>query len=208
MEKLEQLRSALEKHKSEVILLVLAVAGILISGYLLYLTGNEEKNLSEESISIDSPKAATTYVEISGAVNKPDVYEITFNMRLGEVLKKAGGLSLNADRLFFSRNFNLSQILQDQQKIYVPSREEILEGVMPEASPISNTPVEPEQPQAYRVNLNTASVTELDTLPGIGKITAAKIMSNRPYGSIEDLVAKNVVKLGVFTNLKELISVD
>lgn len=208
MEKLEQLRSALEKHKSEVILLVLAVAGILISGYLFYLTGSEEKNLSEEPISIDSQKTAARYVEISGAVNKPDVYEITFNMRLGEVLKKAGGLSLNADRLFFSRNFNLSQILEDQQKIYVPSREEIFEGVMPETSPISNSSVLSEQPRAYRVNLNTASVTELDTLPGIGKITAEKIMSNRPYGSIEDLVAKNVVKSGVFTNLKELISID
>jgi DNA uptake protein ComE-like DNA-binding protein len=55
------------------------------------------------------------------------------------------------------------------------------------------------------VNINSASVGELDMLPGIGKATADKIIGNRPYGSIDELVGKKIVGEKVFEEIKEKI---
>lgn len=72
------------------------------------------------------------YVDLSGAVEKPDVYGVTPGARLKDVLTLAGGLSQGADRSFFARNFNLARLIQDQEKIYIPSMQEINAGIFTE----------------------------------------------------------------------------
>ena len=57
------------------------------------------------------------------------------------------------------------------------------------------------------VNINTASETELDALPGVGPVTAQKIISNRPYQKIDDLVSKKAVGASVFSKIKDQISI-
>ena len=57
------------------------------------------------------------------------------------------------------------------------------------------------------IDINAASESELDTLSGIGPVTAGKIIDNRPYGSLEELVSKKAVSSSVFEKIKDHISV-
>jgi competence protein ComEA len=57
------------------------------------------------------------------------------------------------------------------------------------------------------VNINTASESELDTLPGVGNVTAGKIISNRPYNALDELLSKKVVNTGVFEQIKDKITI-
>ena len=120
----------------------------------------------------------------------------------------AGGLTKNADNGFFNRNYNLSRILVDQEKIYVPSVWEVSNGYFIENKQTLNfiTAVEKAKANIEIININKGTIDELDTLPGIGKVTAEKIINNRPYSSIEELVSKKVVNKSVFEKIKNLIS--
>jgi competence protein ComEA len=189
----------LKKYKIEIFLLAIAFFSALISAGV-YLATQKERGTDEEIIS-NEPAAkqggGRIFVDIAGAVEKPDVYEVTAGARLKDVLGVAGGLSADADREFFSRNFNLAKIIEDQEKIYIPSTSEIQNGASVENAPTS----------AYnqKININRASLDELDQLPQVGKVTAQKIIENRPYQSLEDLLAKKVVNKSVYEKIKNLI---
>lgn len=152
-------------------------------------------------------------VEIAGAVVKPDVYEVAQNTRLKDILAKAGGLSQDADSTFFHRNFNLARVVKDQEKYYVPSVYEIGEGLYSESLRTVETGIQTYatmEPQTNltpkRVSMNAATVAELDSLPGIGAITAQKIIQNRPYTSVNELIEKKVVKNATFNAIRDLIT--
>jgi competence protein ComEA len=57
------------------------------------------------------------------------------------------------------------------------------------------------------VNINQATEEELDALPGVGPVTAQKIISNRPYQSVDDLVSKKAVGQSVFSKIKDQVRV-
>lgn len=59
-----------------------------------------------------------------------------------------------------------------------------------------------------KININTASLLELDSLPGIGLVYAQKIVSGRPYRQVLDLVTKKVVPLSLYGKIKDRISVE
>lgn len=204
------------KYLLEIILLTVALI-ITITALTIYAKNNQN---SEEEIqtSPTSPTALTSltkiYIDVSGAVKKPDVYQVVFGARLKEVIDKAGGLSDEADTVFFNRNFNLARIVTDQEKIYIPSIVEINNGIFVQnqrtldyTSPIisPNTGVVNNAPTDNNININSATIEELDTLPGIGKITAQKIIQNRPYQTIEELLTKKAVNKSQFEKIKELI---
>ena len=136
-------------------------------------------------------------VDIEGAVEKPGVYEIPFDSRIEDVLISAGGLSVKADREYVSKSVNLAQKLIDGAKIYIPE----LNGS--NNSNISNLP---NTPNSQLTNINIASESELDKLPGIGPVTAAKIIAGRPYQTLEELVSKKAVSQSVFTKINDKIS--
>jgi competence protein ComEA len=207
------LKKKLKKLWFEIALLSLS---IIISIAILILFFRQDKK-KEEVIKIESnnlPKMAEKYyVDISGAVKKPNVYQVKPGTRLKEVLEIAGGISDQADQNFFARNFNLARFVSDQEKIYIPSIEEINSGLFTEnsrsfdfISPV-NQPNQNEETdnQSSKISINQASEQELDQLPGIGAVTAKKIVDNRPYSKIEDLLNKKVVNQSVFNKIKDLI---
>lgn len=201
---LPSLFKRLKKYKIEIILLIIANITALTSVGVYLIS---QKQTTQEEAVIVSKKSPShsqekIFVDIAGAVEKPDVYQIAVGARLKDVLILAGGLSADADREFFRRNFNLAKILSDQEKIYIPSTEEIKNNIL-----VQNqlTWEKPPQNNSKKININTASLEELDQLPGVGKITAQKIIDRRPYQNLEELLTKKAVNKSVYEKIKELI---
>lgn len=206
------MKKIIKKHLVEFILLTIAFIFTLIS-LIIYLKNNSEIeqdfNIKTETTTNFSSKI---YIDVSGSVNNPDLYEAPIGTRLKDIIKKAGGLSENADKNYFYRNFNLARILNDQEKIYVPSVWEVQSGIFSEnqiqfdlLSPNYSQPNKLNN-QASLININQATLDELDTLPGIGKATAQKIIDNRPYQSLEDLINKKIINKTTYEKIKSLIS--
>jgi competence protein ComEA len=159
--------------------------------------------LSEEK-PVDKEKVL---VAMMGAVNKPDVYTVDVNDRLKDLLQKAGGLSKQADTEYFSKTFNLAQKVVDQQKFYIPSKEDVLSGYLStdvenNSSAASNSSSDAET----LVNINSAGLAQLDTLPSVGSVTAQKIIDGRPYQDLQELLDKKVVTQSVWDKIKPQIT--
>ncbi len=144
----------------------------------------EEGTVTTQEISVD----------IAGAVNQPGVYQFKSGARLSEAIAAAKGLSSKVDLSWVAKNLNLASKLSDEQKIYVPFQGEAVLGSSKTSTGL--------------ININTANATELDTLPGVGEVTAGKIIANRPYEKIEDLKTKKAVGNATFEKIKGLISVN
>jgi competence protein ComEA len=214
-----------EKYKSEIVLLLVSIILIIISIQIYFSSVADEKQTESlaatPTIKTPSPtqKKTQIYVEISGEVNKPDVYLLEQGARLNDLVKMAGGLSDSADKGFFSRNFNLAKILADQDKVYVPSIYEITNGLFIEQqknldylNPVSTNIIDEEistkGPESPKIAINKAESEELQLLPGVGEATANKIINNRPYTKLEELISKKVVSKRTFENIKNLIQLD
>lgn len=154
------------------------------------------------------------YVDVSGAVQKPDMYKLPVNSRLDSSIKMAGGLSDSADRGFFARNFNLSSIIGDQQKIHVPSILETSRGLYIEKTKVvsaysqgekSTSNTTGEAPLSRKISINNSSSLEIESLKGVGKITAERIISSRPYETLDDLIIKGILKKSLFEAIQSEI---
>jgi competence protein ComEA len=170
--------------------LFLVSVGILAS--LLFFQ-NQESEIEIISAEKDS---RTIWVDLAGAVMKPGVYELPSNSRYKDLLARAGGLSAEADRDWLDKNLNLAQKLEDGQKVYIPFLSEIEGEVAGAGSTVAD-----------KININTASVSELDSLWGIGEARAKAIIDNRPYSSIDELLTKKVIPSNVFEEIKDEIVV-
>ncbi len=151
--------------------------------------------LGEETV----VSSTTIKVEIAGAVMKPGLYELPDDSRINDLLTVAGGLTAEADREWVSQNLNLAQKLIDGTKVYIPK----MGSLEPKTVNQSATEVK----KGEKVNLNTASASELDTLWGIGPATAQKIIEGRPWARPEELLEKKVVKKNVWESIKDQVSV-
>ncbi|MEI7653533.1 MAG: SLBB domain-containing protein [bacterium] len=154
------------------------------------------------------------YVDVSGAVQNPDMYKLPVNSRLDSSIKMAGGLSESADRGFFARNFNLSSIIGDQQKIHVPSILETSRSLYIERTKVvsaysqgekSSPNTSGEAPISRKISINNSSSLEIESLKGVGKITAERIISSRPYETLDDLVIKGILKKSLFEAIQSEI---
>lgn len=132
---------------------------------------------------------------ISGAVENPGVYSIEKNSRVSHLIEMAGGFKSDVDSNYIDQSQNLAKLVEDGEHIYIPYSFGQIEGVK------SNT-------KNTLINLNTASKSELESLPGVGPSTAEKIISGRPYSSIEDLLDISGIGESKFDSIKKLISVE
>jgi competence protein ComEA len=136
-------------------------------------------------------------VHLSGEVIAPGVYRLPVGARIDDALKAAGGPTNEGD----IHRLNLAARLADGQQIVVPRRvDPLLAGVASVASPTPG-----------RVNLNTAAVAELDRLPGVGPVTAQRIVAYReahgPFLQIEQLRSAKLVNSATFEKIKDLVDI-
>jgi competence protein ComEA len=157
---------------------------------------------SAESVDAERPALPTSVtVHVVGAVARPGVYTLATGARCADAVAAAGGLLGPADQ----SAVNLARVVADGEQIMVP--------VVGEA-PSSGAPGGGGGPGAAsggKVDLNTATVADLDTLPGVGPATAAKIIADRdengPFRSPEDLMRVPGIGAKRFDALKDLVSV-
>lgn len=160
--------SELDMEKQRYLLLCLLLAAALLAAGISALAPWEKE---EEPLVIEArteaSEAAPAVVYISGAVRRPGVYDLPQGSRVYEAVKAAGDVLPYADM----EAVNLAAPVEDGEKIHIP--------VHPE-----QTAQVPEG--AHLVNINYASQAELETLPGIGEVTAAKILQyRREHGLFE-----------------------
>src|SRR3989344_4108754 len=208
-----------KKYRVESILIVLSILITFLSLALFILSSNrveQDITIKENGMNINEETQKTQInkivIDVSGAVINPGVYELNAGSRINDALNIAGGLSNEADSRYFYRNYNLSAFIYDQEKIYIPYFWEIRSGIFTENTRILNylsaipsiENAETTKPDD-KININSATIDELDELPGIGVVTAQKIIENRPYSSIDELQSKKVVNKSVFENIKDEI---
>lgn len=173
---------------------------ILLILSLFLLLKNQEEKSDVEFFSAESTPSANTKlkVDVQGAVMTPGVYNLNEGARVVDALASAGGLSGSADRNYIAKYVNRAAKLADGQKIYIPSTVETVEGKT--QNEINNSGKE-------KLNINTASQGELEALPGVGPVTAGKIISGRPYQTADELKSKKIVGSSVYNKIKDLIVV-
>jgi competence protein ComEA len=127
------------------------------------------------------------HVDVSGAVNLPGFYALPAESRVVDLVNTAGGFSTNAHSDYVSRNINLSEKLFDGEKIYIPFVFDSASSLITEeisAQCFSST-VDSSEDDPSEVDVNSATQEQLVALPGIGDVTADKIVKGRPYTTID-----------------------
>ena len=147
-------------------------------------------------------------VDVQGAVERPGLHRLPAGSRVGDAIASAGGYSPQVDIAASAQRLNLAQRLQDGDKIHVPARGEQLAVDSGPASPGAAQPAAtaPGGP----INVNTAPAEQLDTLPGIGPVTAAKIIAAReeaPFATVDELLSRGVVGPATYEKISELVTV-
>ncbi len=136
------------------------------------------------------------YVDIKGEVRNPGVYKVEETTRLFQLIILAGGITSEADEMAY----NSSIKLKDEQVIYIPSITEQKASIVDKI----------EEENEGIININTATLEQLDTLPGIGVVTAQNIIDYREengnFQTIDDLI--NVPGIGEATmnEIKDFIT--
>jgi competence protein ComEA len=144
----------------------------------------------------ESDRAANgIVVDVAGAVVRPGLHRLADGDRVGDAIAAAGGFAARADLDAASRSLNLAQSLADGAKVLVPALG--ADGGERSAAVRDG-----------RIDLNQAGQTELESLPGVGPVTARKIMEarrERSFGSVRELRTRGLVGESVYADIEGLV---
>lgn len=174
------------------ILVVALVLGIVVGITALRVYDDRS---APEIIIRDAAQTRSISVQVSGAVISPGVYDLDPDARLEDAIIAAGGASENADLAVL----NLARRLKDGEEIKILA-------IVPTPGPGTVTVAENDD----RINVNTASAGELDSLPGIGPALADAIIEyrteNGPFGSIDEVARVPGVSARMVDNMREQVT--
>jgi len=206
------------ENKEKIIIAIIGV--ILVISLVIYFLdkddeeyieiNNEIANIgTEEEIQEEVEEYEEMVLHIVGAVKNPGIVKIKEGSRIVDVIEAVGGITEDAD----TSKINLAYIVEDGQKIFIPSiTDEITEETEYVTSESGdNIIVDDNEGENIMVNINKATQTELETLPGIGPAMALRIIEHREengnFENIEEI--KNVKGIGdaKFENIKKSICV-
>lgn len=196
-------------------ILILLISFVVI----YYFNDNTEEVIETGLVSVETTKenVSNFYIDVKGAVKDPGVYLVSDGERVIDAIEKAGGLKKNAN----TSNINLAQKLKSEMVIVVYTNNEIKNNSPKlacntkcncEVIEINNCiENESNSNNSNLVNINTADISELMTLSGIGESKAKSIVTYREenglFESVEDI--KNVSGIGdaLYENIKDMITV-
>jgi competence protein ComEA len=150
-----------------------------------------------------TPTPGPLRVDVAGAVVSPGIYTLPHGSLVADAVAAAGGGASDADL----DRINKAMPLQDSMQVFVPRVAQAIPTVInPSTSPAAARPGQTAVP-GKQVNLNTASLDELDTLPGVGPATGQRIVEGRPYSAVEDLMRVKGIGQATFDKLKDVVTV-
>lgn len=212
--------------KKQKIILGIIIA-IIVGFVCYYVYAREEVDISSSDLENNIEMQEETkekqefsddriLVHISGAVNKEGMVELKINSRISDAIDKAEGVREDAS----IEDINLAYKLEDGMKIHIPTKQEKEENKKEEKTYITTESgietiqeknTEEVKTKNNKVNINTATQTQLETLPGIGPSTAIKILEYRKekgkFKKIEELKEVSGIGEAKFNKVKELISI-
>lgn len=183
-------------------LIILAVSTfIMLMERLQAVNKPEEVILSVQENKSDSEEKekAMIKIDIQGEVKNPGVYELEDGAIVDDAIAIAGGFTQLADLDYVSRKINKAKRLKDEEKIYIPAQGEMEQADVDESIFTEENKV--------KVNINTATLEELDSLPKIGPSYAQKIIDGRPYTKIDEVKKVKGIGDSIFEEIKDLITV-
>ena len=174
-----------------VLLALLVVAGKLLGG------AGAASAEPPALVQAEAPAAAKLVVHVAGAVRQPGLYELADGSRVSDAVARAGGATAKAD----TAAVNLAAPLADGIQVLIPSRV---------AGPAGAAAAAAEGAPGRRVSLSSATLAELDALPGVGPVTAQKILDHRAqhggFSSVDDLDAISGIGPARIEQLRELVT--
>lgn len=194
------------QHKKKIMQIGVIVL-ILIVAIAIYAAGHSKKQEDIEIAQSNDTKTTETteepeevIIDICGAVNDSKVVTLPAGARVEDAIKAAGGTTDEADL----SGINRAAVLTDGEKIYIPTADEVERGIeLPSAEGNISTD--------GSININEATAEELETLNGIGPVTAEKIIQYRTeYGKFktkEDLMEVNGIGEKTYAQIKDKIRV-
>jgi len=194
--------SSMESHKAE-------VQNDLPALRTSFSASSGETSQPKTVTSASKTESDKIFVDIKGAIRKEGVYELTSGSRVTDVVKLAGGFTDDADK----KSVNLAEKVADEAVIYVARvGEEVTPASTPSQAKNTATSGAQQDADSAQINLNTATLEELQTISGIGAKRAQDIIdyrdNNGGFSSVDDL--KNVSGIGEKTleKLKAEVTVD
>lgn len=193
-----------------IIIIVVSIGGLVIKGYFnnqIYVLNeeNQVEDNNQDEIKEDTEKQIVEKeitIYISGEVKNPGVVTLKNDKRLSDAVKLVGGVTNDADL----NNINLALKLEDEMHYIIPKKGEIISNSSNSVSLDNNSTNE-----NGKININTATIEQLDQIPGVGEATANKILNYREevgsFKRIEEI--KNVSGIGdkKYENMKEFICI-
>lgn len=190
---------------------------IISTIFLIYvMTTLNEKDNFEEEITIEEniepeKESSQMIIDIKGEVNSPGTYEFEENKRVIDAINKAGGLTKKAD----TEDINLSEKLTDEMLIIIPSKEEKekqeKEITSNSNNASTNESVSHTQTSDGKISINTANISELTKLSGIGESKARSIIEyrekNGKFKTIEDIKKVSGIGNSTFDKIKDNIKI-
>lgn len=202
----------LQKHREAVAVGLFQglVFGIILGVVVLLLRRPVPANIvigpMETSAQLVAASTATVQpimVYVLGAVENPGVYQLPQGSRVQDVVLHAGGLSLNAD----PAGINLAERIRDGQQIFVPVLGQAIPILPTPAAQLTSGTVSSGAP----ININTADVDALCTLPGIGPVIAQRIVDyrqqNGPFALVEDVTRVSGIGQATLAKIRDHITV-
>ncbi|MFW2109582.1 helix-hairpin-helix domain-containing protein [Bacillus spizizenii] len=201
----------LNQHKKAIILAASAAVFIAV---IFFLASGKNKEPMKQTVSTETENTEvkqeafkdesneTIVIDIKGAVKHPGVYEMRTGDRLSQAIEKAGGTSEQADEM----QVNLAELLQDGTVVYIPKRGEetaVHQGV--------GGAIQSDGGKGTLVNINTATLEELQGISGVGPSTAEAIIAYREengrFQTTEDITKVSGIGEKSFEKIKSSITV-
>lgn len=174
---------------------VLGILGLLLGAGILVLVTRPPRG--EPVLLLPAPTLAPITVHVDGAVNDPGLYTLSPGSRVDDAVRAAGGFTSSAS----THLLNLAEIIEDGQLVYVP-------GAASPGNPGSSRGVNPPD---LLVDINSASIEQLDELPEIGPRTAEDIIAyretNGPFTSVDDILDVPGIGQVTYDRIKPFITV-
>ncbi len=152
---------------------------------------------------VTAPTPGPLRVDVAGAVHAPGVYTLPHGSLVTDAIAAAGGPAADADL----DRINKASVLYDGAQVYVPRIAQPIPTPLALPTPTTSSRSAQVLVSGKLINLNTATLEELDALPGIGPSTAQRIIEGRPYAAVEDLLRVKGIGQATFDKIKGLVTV-